>query len=145
MSFPKGFVWGAAASSYQIEGAAHEDGKGPSTWDMFCQKEGTIWNGQSGDVACDHYHRYTEDVGLMKQIGLNAYRLSISWPCVTPQRTSAINAKGLEFCDKLIDELLAAGLILKGTSYFSQILPILGGGVVWSVVIAPTLMRRRHK
>jgi len=110
MSFPKGFIWGAAASSYQIEGAAHEDGKGPSTWDMFCQKEGTIWNGQSGDVACDHYHRYEEDVGLMKQIGLHAYRLSISWPRVIPQGTGAVNPKGLEFYDKLIDELLAADI-----------------------------------
>ncbi len=110
MGFPKGFVWGAAASSYQIEGAAHEDGKGLSTWDTFCQKAGTIWNGQSGDTACDHYHRYEEDVGLMKQIGLQAYRLSISWPRVVPQGTGAINPKGLEFYDRLTDKLLAADI-----------------------------------
>ena len=110
MSFPKGFVWGAAASSYQIEGAAHEDGKGASTWDVFCRREGVIWNGQSGDVACDHYHRYQEDLDLMKQIGLRAYRLSISWPRVIPQGTGAVNPKGLDFYDRLIDELLTADI-----------------------------------
>ena len=110
MSFPKGFIWGVATASYQIEGAADEDGKGPSIWDTFCQKEGAIWKGQSGDIACDHYHRYKEDVALMKQIGVGAYRFSISWPRVIPQGTGTINRKGLEFYDKLIDELLAAGI-----------------------------------
>ena len=110
MTFSKTFVWGAAAASYQIEGAAREDGKGLSVWDMFCQKALTIWNNQSGDIACDHYHRYKEDVSLMKQIGLNAYRLSISWPRVIPEGTGTPNPKGLEFYDKLIDELLAAGI-----------------------------------
>jgi beta-glucosidase len=110
VSFPEGFVWGAAASSYQIEGAAQEDGKGLSIWDTFCQKTGTIWNGQSGDTACDHYHRYEEDVSLMKQIGLQAYRLSVSWPHVVPQGTGPINPKGLEFYDRLTDKLLAAGI-----------------------------------
>jgi len=110
MSFPKGFIWGVATASYQIEGAAGEDGKGPSIWDMFCQKEGAIWKGQSGDIACDHYHRYKEDVALMKQIGVGAYRFSISWPRVIPQGTGTINLKGLDFYDKLIDELLAAGI-----------------------------------
>ncbi len=110
MSFPTDFAWGAAAASYQIEGAAHEDGRGLSVWDMFCQKEGIIWSGQSGDVACDHYHRYKDDVSLMKEIGLRAYRPSISWPRVIPQGTGAINPKGLEFYDKLIDELLDAGI-----------------------------------
>ena len=78
--FPRDFVWGAAAASYQIEGAAYEGDKGLSTWDMFCKKPGKVWNGQSGDVSCDHFHRYREDVGLMKQIGLRAYRFSVSWP-----------------------------------------------------------------
>ena len=110
MSFPKDFVWGAAAASYQIEGSARQDGKGTSIWDVFCQKQGTVWNGQSGEVACDHYRRYQEDVRLMKQIGLYAYRLSISWPRIIPQGTGAINPKGLEFYDKLIDELLAADI-----------------------------------
>ncbi|MCX6030616.1 MAG: GH1 family beta-glucosidase [Chloroflexi bacterium] len=110
MSFPKGFIWGAASASYQVEGAAFEDGKGLSVWDMFCRKEGAIWNGQSGEVACDHYHRYREDVALMKELGLQAYRLSISWPRVLPHGTGAVNPKGLDFYDRLVDELLAAGI-----------------------------------
>ena len=110
MGFPEGFVWGAAAASYQIEGAAYEDGKGPSVWDMFCRKPGAIWNGQSGEVACDHYHRYREDVALMKTLGLKAYRLSISWPRVLPTGIGVANPKGLAFYDALIDELLAAGI-----------------------------------
>lgn len=110
MSFPKGFVWGAAAASYQVEGAAYADGKGPSVWDMLCRKEGAIWNGQSGDVACDHYHRYKEDVALMKELGLPAYRLSISWPRVLPAGGGAVNAQGLDFYDQFVDELLAAGI-----------------------------------
>lgn len=108
--FPEGFVWGAAAASYQIEGGANEDGRGPSTWDMFCRKPDMVWNGQNGDVACDHYHRYREDVDLMKAIGLNAYRLSISWPRVLPEGTGAVNEAGLAFYDRLIDALLEAGI-----------------------------------
>ncbi len=110
MGFKEDFVWGAAASSFQIEGAAHEDGKGLSVWDMFCRKEGAIKDGHNGDVACDHYHRYKEDVALMKEIGLQAYRLSISWPRVLPEGTGRINEKGLDFYDRLIDELLAQGI-----------------------------------
>lgn len=108
--FPEKFVWGAAAASYQIEGATFEDGKGLSVWDMMCRQPGRIWEGQSGAVACDHYHLYKTDVALMRQIGLQAYRLSVSWPRVIPQGTGAINAKGLDFYDKLIDELLGAGV-----------------------------------
>ena len=110
MSFPKNFAWGAATASYQIEGAAYEDGKGLSVWDVFCKKPGTIYKGQSGDVACDHYHRYKEDVALMKQIGLKAYRLSVSWPRVIPGGIGPVNTKGLDFYSALIDELLAAGI-----------------------------------
>ena len=110
MGFPGGFVWGSATASYQIEGAADEDGKGPSVWDMMCRKGGTIWNGQSGAVACDHYHRYKEDVAHWKEIGLKGYRLSISWPRVIPAGVGAVNPKGLDFYDKLIDELLAANI-----------------------------------
>ena len=110
MTFPKNFVWGAAAASYQIEGAAYQDGKGLSVWDMFCKKDKTVWNGHSGEVACDHYHRYPEDVALMKQIGLHAYRLSVSWPRVLPEGVGKVNEKGLDFYDKLIDELLRAGI-----------------------------------
>ncbi len=111
MSFSDTFVWGAAAASYQVEGAAFEDGKGWSVWDMFCRKEGTIWRGQNGDVACDHYHRYREDVALMQSVGLKAYRLSVSWPRVLPEGRGAVNDKGLEFYDRLTDELLAAGIV----------------------------------
>jgi beta-glucosidase len=110
MSFPEQFVWGAAAASYQIEGAAYEDGKGASVWDMFCRKPGAVWNDHSGDVACDHYHRYAEDVALMRELGLQAYRLSISWPRVIPEGTGQINEKGLAFYDRLIDALLEAGV-----------------------------------
>lgn len=110
MSFPKNFVWGAAAAAYQIEGAAYEDGKGLSTWDVYCRTPGRIWEGCTGDVACDHYHRYKEDVALMKEIGLKAYRLSISWSRVLPAGSGEPNVKGLAFYDALIDELLAAGI-----------------------------------
>lgn len=110
MSFPSDFVWGAAAAAYQIEGAAQEDGKGQSVWDVFCRRPGAIWNGDSGEVACDHYHRFREDVALMKQIGIKAYRLSICWPRVIPQGTGAVNAKGLDFYDQLIDALVAADI-----------------------------------
>jgi len=115
--FPKGFLWGAATSAYQIEGAAGEDGRGESIWDVFCRRGHddvhrvpAVWQGQSGAVACDHYHRYKEDVALMKEIGLRAYRFSISWPRVIPEGTGAVNPRGLEFYDRLVDELLAAGI-----------------------------------
>ncbi len=110
MKFPKGFVWGAAAASYQVEGAAYEDGKGLSVWDTLCRKPGAIWNGHTGDVACDHYHRYRSDVALMKRIGLKAYRLSISWPRVMPDGVGRVNEKGMAFYDRLIDALIAAGI-----------------------------------
>ena len=110
MNFPENFAWGAAAASHQIEGAWKEDGKGASIWDMFAHKPGTTWENDNGDVACDHYHRYREDVGLMKQIGLNAYRLSVSWPRVIPGGTGSVNEVGLGFYDRLVDELLAHGI-----------------------------------
>jgi beta-glucosidase len=109
-SFPEKFSWGAATAAYQIEGAAREDGKGESVWDIHCRKPGAIFQGQNGDVACDHYHRWPEDVALMQKIGLKAYRLSISWPRVLPEGTGCANAKGLEFYDRLIDGLLAVGI-----------------------------------
>src|SRR5882672_12169636 len=107
-AFPPGFTWGAATAAYQVEGAAADDGKGPSIWDMFCKKPGAIWGDQSGDVACDHYHRWKEDVALAKSLGLGAYRFSVSWPRVLPAGTGAVNAKGLDFYDRLVDGLLAA-------------------------------------
>jgi beta-glucosidase len=110
MAFPKNFAWGAAAASYQIEGAAHEDGKGDSVWDMFVRKKGTIYKGHTGDVACDHYHRYPEDVALWKQIGIKAYRLSVSWPRILPTGTGQVNEAGVAFYDRLVDTLLATGI-----------------------------------
>jgi len=110
MSFPKNFVWGTAAASYQIEGAADEDGKGPSVWDMLCRKPGAVYNGHTGDVACDHYHRYPEDVALLKSFDVQAYRLSLSWPRVLPTGTGTVNEKGLAFYDRLVDALLEAGI-----------------------------------
>ncbi|MBN2107553.1 MAG: family 1 glycosylhydrolase, partial [Deltaproteobacteria bacterium] len=82
MTFPKNFIWGAATSAYQIEGAAGDDGRGPSIWDEFCRRPGAVAGGASGAIACDHYHRYLQDVGLMQGLGLQAYRFSISWPRV---------------------------------------------------------------
>jgi len=108
MSFPEGFVWGAAAASYQIEGGAYDDGKGLSVWDMMCRQQGRVYSGHTGEVAIDHYHRYKEDVALMKEMGLMAYRLSISWPRVLPEGVGPVNDAGLAFYDRLIDELLAA-------------------------------------
>lgn len=108
--FPPDFAWGAAAAAYQIEGAWNEDGKGPSVWDMMSHQPGKIHLNQTGDVACDHYHRYPEDVALMKEIGLKAYRLSLSWSRILPEGVGAVNPKGLEFYDRLIDTLLEAGV-----------------------------------
>jgi beta-glucosidase len=110
LSFPKGFVWGASTSSYQIEGAWNEDGKGESIWDRFSHTTGKILDGSNGDVACDHYHRYQEDVGLMTELGLKAYRFSISWPRVVPGGKGEANPKGLDFYDRLVDALLAVGI-----------------------------------
>ena len=107
MSFPKNFIWGVAAAAYQIEGAARKDGKGASIWDVFCKKPDAIWSGHTGDVACDHYHRYKDDIKLMRQLGVKAYRLSLSWPRLIPGGTGAVNQKGVDFYNQLIDELLA--------------------------------------
>src|SRR5260221_3287452 len=108
--FPEGFVWGVAASAYQIEGAAHEDGRGPSVWDVFARKPGAVFEGHTGDVACDHYHRYKEDVALMKALGVTSYRFSVSWPRVLPDGVGAPNPKGIDFYSRLVDELLASGI-----------------------------------
>jgi beta-glucosidase len=107
MAFPEGFIWGAASASYQIEGAIAEEGKGRSVWDLLCQQPGRIWAGHTGEIACDHYHRSTEDVQLMADIGLKAYRFSISWPRVLPEGIGKINPRGLAFYDRLVDQLLA--------------------------------------
>ncbi|MBC8105616.1 MAG: beta-glucosidase [Anaerolineae bacterium] len=108
--FPNGFVWGAAAAAYQIEGATREDGRGMCVWDMFGRKDGAIFSGHTGEIACDHYHRWRDDIQLMKEIGLHAYRLSICWPRVIPDGVGAANERGLAFYDQLIDGLLEAGI-----------------------------------
>ncbi len=108
--FPTGFRWGTATAAYQIEGAWNEDGKGESIWDRFCRIPGAIEDGTSGEVACDHYHRMHEDVGLMAGLGLNGYRFSISWPRVLPAGTGAVNEAGIAFYDRLVDELLEHGI-----------------------------------
>ncbi|MBN2035428.1 MAG: beta-glucosidase [Chitinispirillaceae bacterium] len=110
VTFPKDFIWGAAASSYQIEGAAYEDGKGLSVWDRFCKQQGAVAHGESGDLACDHYHRFREDVRLLKEIGVSAYRLSLSWPRILPEGTGKTNPAGIAFYSALIDELLDSGI-----------------------------------
>ena len=110
MSFPAGFTWGAAAAAFQIEGGADNDGRGLSVWDMFCRKEGVVFSGHTGRVACDHYHRWEEDIEIMHDLGLQAYRLSISWPRVLPSGTGTVNEAGLAFYDRLIDRLLESGI-----------------------------------
>jgi beta-glucosidase len=117
LKFPKGFLWGVATASYQIEGAWNEDGKGTSIWDTFAHTPGTIRNGDTGDIAIDHYHRYKEDVRLMKDLGVTAYRFSIAWPRVFPNGTGPLNQKGLDFYSRLVDELNAAGIEPFATLY----------------------------
>jgi len=108
--FPEGFVWGAAAASYQVEGGAREGGRGLSVWDMMCRIPGKIWDGHTGDVGCDHYHRWREDVAIMREIGLQAYRFSVAWPRILPDGTGKPNREGVDFYDRLVDALLEAGI-----------------------------------
>jgi len=115
--FPEGFLWGVASAAYQIEGAWNVDGKGESIWDRFSHTPGKIANNDTGDVAVDHYHRYKEDVQLIKALGAKAYRFSISWPRIFPDGTGAPNAKGLDFYSRLTDELLANGIRPWATLY----------------------------
>ena len=110
LSFPQGFLWGSATASYQVEGAVKEDGRGPSIWDTFSHIPGNTTNGDTGDVANDHYHLYKQDVALMKDLGLKTYRFSISWSRIFPQGTGTPNPKGLDFYNRLVDELLAANI-----------------------------------
>jgi beta-glucosidase len=115
--FPSDFVWGAATSAYQIEGAAAEDGRAPSIWDTFCAGEGNVRDGTSGAIACDFYHRYPQDIALMGELGLNGFRFSVAWPRVVPDGDGRVNEAGLDFYDRLVDELLAAGIRPFATLY----------------------------
>ena len=108
--FGPGFLFGASTAAYQIEGAVDVDGRGPSIWDTFSATPGKVENGDTGAVACDHYHRYADDIGLMRELGLQAYRFSTAWPRILPEGTGAVNQKGLDFYNRLIDGLLEAGI-----------------------------------
>jgi beta-glucosidase len=110
LPFPPGFLWGAATAAYQIEGAWDEDGKGESIWDCFSHTPGKTRDGDTGDTACDHYHRFEDDVALMARLGLKAYRFSISWPRVIPAGSGKVNLAGLDFYDRLVDKLLQANI-----------------------------------
>ncbi len=111
------FTWGVATSSFQIEGATKEDGRGPSIWDTYCKHPGAIADGSNADRACDHYHRYEEDISLIKNLGVDAYRFSVAWPRIFPEGTGRINQKGLDFYHRLVDSLLAKNLVPWMTLY----------------------------
>jgi beta-glucosidase len=115
--FPPDFIWGAATASYQIEGGANEDGRGESVWDRFAHTPGKVFEGDTGDVATDHYHRYQEDVQLMRQLGLKAYRFSVAWPRILPDGIGPVNEAGLAFYDRLVDALLEAQIMPLLTLY----------------------------
>jgi beta-glucosidase len=129
--FPSDFVWGAATSAYQIEGATHEDGRGVSIWDTFCTTPGKIRNGDSGQVACDAYHRYPQDIVRMRQLGLDAYRFSIAWPRIFPEGRGRLNERGLDYYDRFVDELLAAGIRPLATLYHWDLPQALEDGGGW--------------
>src|SRR5579862_9347491 len=109
-SFPTHFLWGAATSSYQIEGATREDGRGPSVWDTFSALPGAVYGGDTGDIAVDHYHRTQSDLSLIADLGMNAYCFSLAWPRIIPDGVGAVNGKGLDFYERLIDDMLAKGI-----------------------------------
>ncbi len=130
LSLPPDFLWGVATSAYQIEGAVDEDGRSESIWDTFCRVPGAVAGGETGDVACDHYHRWREDIGLMKQLGVDAYRFSLAWPRVVPGGDGEVSAPGLAFYDRLTDALLEEGITPFPTLYhwdLPQVLQDRGG------------------
>lgn len=117
MQFPNGFLWGSATASYQIEGAARADGRGESIWDRFSRTPGKVYNGDTGDVACDHYHRYAADVDLMADLGLQSYRFSIAWPRIIPSGEGPVNQRGLDFYRRLVEKLRSRGIEPAATLY----------------------------
>src|SRR5260221_12241661 len=114
---PTSFIWGAASSAYQLEGAATADGKGESIWDEFCRRTGAIADGSTGEVACDHYHRMDSDLDLLSELAVDAYRFSISWPRIQPTGTGALNEAGLSFYERLVDGLLRRNIKPYATLY----------------------------
>ena len=129
--FPRGFYWGVATAAYQIEGSPDADGKGKSIWDVYAHIPGKMENGDTGDVAIDHYRRYKEDVKVMKDLGANAYRFSISWPRIVPTGSGQLNQAGLDFYKRLVDELLAAGIQPFATLYHWDLPQSLQGKGGW--------------
>lgn len=150
MAFKKDFAWGVSTAAYQIEGASRTDGRGLSVWDLFCRKEGAVKNGDSGDIACDHYHRYREDVGLMQDLGVKGYRFSFAWPRILPEGVGKPNEKGLDFYDRLVDALLEKGIAPYATLFhwdFPQALYEKGGwmnrdSAAWFAEYADLVCRR---
>ena len=130
---PARFAWGVATSSYQIEGAAREDGRSPSIWDTFAHAAGTITGGGNGDVACDHYHRWPSDIALMKLLGVDSYRFSVAWPRVIPLGRGRVNPPGLAFYDRLVDALLDAGITPYVTLYHWDLPQVLQDRGGWAV------------
>ena len=131
--FPAGFRWGTATASYQIEGAVRADGRGASVWDSFCAEPGRVKDGDTGETACDHYHRWPEDVALMAGLGADAYRFSVAWPRVQPDGRGPANAKGLDFYDRLVDALLDRGIAPYLTLYHWDLPQALEDGGGWTV------------
>ena len=130
LRFPSGFVWGTSTAAYQIEGAAREDGRGPSIWDTYSHTPGRVAHGETGDVACDHYHRLDEDLDLMASLGFSAYRFSVAWPRVMPTGTGPVNQTGLDFYRRLVDGLVSRGITPLVTLYhwdLPETLQIRGG------------------
>ncbi|MHA7777498.1 GH1 family beta-glucosidase [Roseibium sp. M-1] len=130
--FPRDFLFGAATAAYQIEGAATEDGRKPSIWDAFSKMPGRVYQGHSGDVACDHYHRWENDLDLIRSLGVDAYRFSIAWPRILPDGRGQVNEKGLDFYDRLIDGMVARGLKVYPTLYHWDLPLTLAGFGGWT-------------
>src|SRR5579884_2003438 len=140
-AFPADFVWGTATAAYQIEGAAHEDGRSESIWDRFAAIPGKVRNGETGLIADDHYHRYASDIALLRDLGVGVYRFSVAWPRILPDGRGAVNERGLDFYDRLVDELLRAGIEPFVTLYhwdLPQVLEDAGGWPERSTVDAFT-------
>ena len=135
--FPPDFVWGAATAAYQIEGSPAADGKGESIWDRFSHTPGKIQNGDTGDVADDHYRRWQSDIALMREMGLDAYRFSVSWPRILPEGRGAVNQAGLDFYDRLVDGLLAANIRPFATLYHWDLPQTLQDQGGWATACPP--------
>lgn len=132
MSFPEDFNWGAATASFQIEGASKDGGRTPSIWDTFCATPGKVFQGHNGDIACDHYHRYQEDINIMKDLGIQSYRFSLAWPRIIPGGTGQRNQHGIDFYDRLIDALLEAGIQPTATLYHWDLPQVLQDNGGWA-------------